>query len=392
MSEISQALHNLPPRSPIPEKAAASLGVLVEQLDDPIGSMADADLVPLVALPHLAWGVSADAYDPIWPELRQRKVVGEWVPYHERKASIAGVRMALGYKDAELVTYHLPRHGYFCDKSVDPEEQARWVANLPEIRIYDVAPAALPDGPTGHAGVDLFCDGDARLARKAVLVRDGVETGLVITPIGGEERIVLPAPPVDILFAGDPSSRIAGPADITQTVLAIRPITGGSDDFVRPVAAAGDRGTFVKARRVTLPGGFPPFTAVGEADAMYAAPSVLGRGYVALKLSSDAGRLTGHRALNTVGASRITPAPYEAEWTVDISQRVPFDPMPEGRLCAGSPDPRVEEVKEAVRSASALRDTNFLSLRATRSLTFADLSSVQEGQRFGDRRKVINYA
>lgn len=392
MSEIPQTRHNLPSRATIPEKAAASLGVLADRLHDPIGDMADADRVPLAALPHLAWGVSADAYDPKWAELRQRKVVGEWVPYHERKTSIAGVRMALGYKDAELVTYHLPRHGYFCDKTVDPDEQVRWVAGLPEIRIYDVAPAILLDGPIGHAGVDAWCDGDARLAREAVLVRDGEETPLTITPIGGEERIVLPMAPVDILFAGDPSSRTVGPTEITQTVLAVRPITGGADAFVRPVAAAGDRGTFVQARRVTLPGAFPPFTAVGEADGMFAAPTVHGRGYIALKLSSDAGRLTGHKALNTVGASRITPAPYEAEWTVDVSQRVPFDPFPEGRICAASPEPRVKEVMEAIRSASALRDTDYLSLRATRSLTFADLSSVQNGQRFGDRRKVINYA
>lgn len=168
-------------------------------------------------------------------------------------------------------------------------------------------------------------------------------------PIGNEERIVLRTPPVDINFAGDPSSRIAAPAEITQTVLAVRPVIGGADDFTRSVAAAGDRGTFVKARRLTLPGSFPPFTAVGEAGDMYAAPSVLGRGYLALKLSSTAGRLTGHKALNVVGASRVTPPAYEAEWTVGISQRVPFDPMPEGRICAASPEPRVSEATPARR-------------------------------------------
>ncbi len=198
--------------------------------------------------------------------------------------------------------------------------------------------------------------------------------------------------PVDILFAGDPSSRIAGPAEITQAVLAVRPITGGADDFTRPVAAAGDRGTLVKARRFTLAGSYPPFSAIGEAGTLFAAPVTLGRGYLALKLSSGAGRLTGHKPLNVVGTSRVTPPPFEAEWTVGISRRVPFDPMPEGRICAPSPASRVNEVKDAVRSASALRDTNYLSLSATRRLTFADLRSVQSGQRFGDRRKVTHYA
>ncbi len=392
MSNIPEADHNLPARSSIPQKALASLGVLVDRLDDPIGSMADAARVPLAALPHLAWGVSADAYDPTWLEQRKRNVVGEWVPYHERKTTVAGMRMSLGYHDVDLVTYHLPRDGFFCDKPVDPAEQARWVESLPEIRIYDQAPAVLDHGPVGHAGVDLFCDGDARLARKAVLVRNGETTPVVISPVGDLERIVLPLKPVDVLYAGDPSSRIVAPADILETVLAVRPVMGGADDFVRPVAAAGDQGTFVKARRITLPGNFPPFSAVGDGDAMFAAPSVLGRGYLALKLSSSAGRLTAHKALNVVGASRITPAAYHAEWTVAIVQRVPFDPMPEGRMVAASPEARVDEVKSAVRSASALRDTNFLSLRATRRLTFADLRSVQPGQRFGDRRKVLNYA
>ena len=384
--------HLLPPRATVPEKAAASLGVLVEQLHDPIGDMADADRIPLEALPHLAWGVSADAYNPRWPEKRQRKVVGEWVTYHERKTSIAGIRMALGYQDVDLVAWHLPRDGFFCDGPIDPAEQARWVEKLPEIRVYDPAPAILPDGPVGHVGVDLFADGDARLARKATLYQGGVETPVAITHIAGEERIVLPTAPVDVLFAGVPSSSFAAPAEILQTVLAVRPVTGGEEDFVRPVAAAGDKGTFVQARRVTLPGGFPPFSAVGEAGGFFVAPVEAGRGYLALKLSSDAGRLTAHVPLNVVGVSRITPAAYSAEWTVDISRRIPFEPEPEGRIVAASPEPRIEEVKEAVKAASALRDTNFLSLRATRRLTFADLRSVQKGQRFGDRRRIINYA
>jgi len=392
MTGISAQVHLLPPRATVPEKAAASLGVLADRLHDPIGDMADAARVPLAALPHLAWSVSADAYDPRWTEQRQRQVVGEWVPYHERKTSIAGIRMALGYHDVELVAYHLPRHGFFCDGPVEPAEQARWVEGLPEIRIYDPAPAVLPDGPVGHAGVDLFADGDARLARKAAIYRDGAETPVAISPVGGEERIVLPAAPVDVLVAGDPSSRFVAPAEIRQTVLAVRPITSGENDYVRPVAAAGDKGAFVKARRHTLPGSFPPFSAVDEGGLLFAAPAYLGRGYVALKLSSEAGRLTGHKALNVVGTSRITPAAYSAEWTVDISRRVPFAPEPEGRVVASSPEPRVREVSEAVQSASALRDTSFLSLKATRRLTFADLRSVQEGQRFGDRRRIINYA
>lgn len=392
MTAVPIEHHLLPSRTPVLEKAAASLGVLADRLHDPIGDMADADRIPLIALPHLAWGVSADAYNPRWPEKRQRKVVGEWVTYHERKTTVAGIRMALGYHDVELVTYHLPRHGFFCDGPVDPAEQARWLEGLPEIRIYDPAPAMLADGPDRHAGVDLFSDGDARLARKATVYRNGEETPVAITPVGGEERIVLPAAPIDVMFSGDPSSRFVAPADIRQVVLAVRPITGGTDDFVRQVAAAGDKGTFVKARRHTLPGSFPPFTAVGDGGVLFAAPVRSGRGYVALKLSSEAGRLTAHKALNVVGASRITPAAYQAEWTVDISRRVPFEPEPEGRVVAASPEPRVKEVRDAVRNASALRDTSFLSLNATRRLTFADLRSVQERQRFGDRRRIINYA
>ena len=116
------------------------------------------------------------------------------------------------------------------------------------------------------------------------------------------------------------------------------------------------------------------------------------RGYLAMRLSPEAGRQTGHVALNTVGASRITPAAYEAHWTVHVGRRVPSEALPEGRLVDASARPRLAEVEDAVRSASALRDQNYLNLRGTRRLTFADLRSVKPGMRFGDRRRIISYA
>jgi len=400
MSAIPVSDHLLPPGATVPEKAAASLGVLVDRLHDPIGAMADADTIPAQALPHLAWGVSADAYDPAWPELRRRKVVGEWVLYHERKTTVAGVRMALGYRDVELVDHHLPRHGIYCDVAVALADQARWLAGLPEIRIYDPSPVLRPGVRPAFVGAGLVCDPDARLSRRAVLARDGVETPLTIAPRDGMERIVLPVRAIaGLVFGGPAASRVVAPSEIRETVLVVRPIASGDDDYVRPVAAAGDVGTLVTARRLTVPNGFPIFAPVGHHRpagvplANMVAPVSVARSVLVMRLTGAPGRQTGHKALNCVGASRITPPPYSAGWTVHVARAVPRLHLPEGRLVAPSSAPRVREVEEAVRSASALRDYpgNRLNLSATRRLTFADLRAVRAGQRFGDRKRIFSH-
>lgn len=387
--------NSLLPPSPEPFERAISL-VNMERLAQIrvkariLETLWDAWNCPEGELHLLAWALSVDYWSPHWSVARRRKVVSEALAYHRRKTTVAGIRMALGYRDVELVSYHLPRHGFFIDPPVDAEEQARWLDGLPEIRIYDPAPAVLDGDAGGFLDLDFFIDGDALEARTAAILDNGEETPVVIARRGDEERIVLPVQVPDIMFLDEPSSNFIGPETITEAVLAVRPVGSGADDFARPLATPGDLGAFVSARRRALPTSFPPFSALGDGD-NFIAPVTISCGYLALKFSRQAGRHTAHEPLNVVGFSRITPPGYEAEWTADLSEVVPYSPEPEGCWVDPPATTRVEEVKDAIRSASALRDTNYLSLQATRRLTFADLRSVKPGQRFGDRRRNIAY-
>ena len=140
---------------------------------------------PVSELKLLAWAWSVDVFEDWWPEPRKRRTIAESRLYHARKTTTAGVRMALGYRDATLVRVNTPRMGFFADVPVSAADEARWRAGLPEIRIYDPAPVVLKRRPWGFAGVNLIARADARLARTAVLVRDGVE-GLVVPPDDAE--------------------------------------------------------------------------------------------------------------------------------------------------------------------------------------------------------------
>lgn len=390
MSTLPISEHLLPAGSSVPEKALASLGTISARLDDPIGAMTDPAVAPIAALPHLAWGYSVDTYDADWRENRKRAVVGEWVPYHERKTTVAGVRMALSYHDAELVTYNLPRHGLFCDGPVSVEDEARWLANLPEIRIYDPAPFTTSGPVHRFAGVNNFARGDARLARRAVLLKNDVETPLTIVPAGEMEKITAPIGRKSVMIVGRAGSRIIAPDDLGETILAIRPVSAGTD-FARPAATPGDRGTFVSSSRKQIDGAGAVFTPAGKGGRRIAAPVAIAHGYLSLKFSGTAGQITSRRSGNVVGLSRVTRKPYTANWTVDWSRRVPRSRLPAGRICAASSEPQVAKLMEAILSASALRDQNSITLKATQRLTYADLRALKAGTRFGQRKRISKH-
>lgn len=389
MSAIDVAAHLLPAGSSIPEKAAASLGPMVAHLDDPIGRMTEAETVPLPALPHLAWGYSVDTYDPEWRENRKRAVVGEWVAYHEKKTTVAGVRMALGYRDAVLAGYYLPRHGFFCDRRLSAGDQARWLAALPEIRIYDPAAVIRPGPVRRFAGVNCFALGDARLSRRAALVKNGVETPLAIIPDGDLEKITAPIGRKVVMLAGRGGSRTVAPVDLGATVLAVRPVSAGAE-FVRPVATSGDRGTFVASSRKQIEGARTIFTPVRQGGLRITPPVAIANGYLSLRFSGTPGQIASRGPASVVGRSRVTRKAYSANWIVDWHHEIPRSRMPPGRKVAAKSEASVAILMDAIRSASALRDENSITLRSTQRLTYADLRSVKAGSKFGQRKRIIH--
>lgn len=343
---------------------------------------------PVSELKLLAWAWSVDVFEEWWPEPRKRRTIAESRLYHSRKTTTAGVRMALGYRDASLVRVNTPRMGFFADVPVSAADEARWRAGLPEIRIYDPAPAVLKRRRWGFAAVNLIARADARLARTAVLVRDGVETALRVIPLGDPEmqgeRIVLPVPRVPAGIVGRGGRFIVAPVDVGVRVLAIR--TGSGDDFSRPVATAGDVGTFVQTRRRQVDGAHVAFTAAGRGGGRFAAPVVIARGYTALSFSDSPGRRAARAPLNVVGKSRVMRDPYTANFLVDWHQSRSRSRLPAMTRVAASSEPVARRLMEAVVDAQAARDRDTISFSATRRLTYADLRSLQAGARYGDRR------
>lgn len=346
----------------------------------------DAWTCPEDELPVLAWALSVDYWNPTWPVHRKRQVVAEALTYHRRKTTPAGVRMALSYRDASLVGYHLPRHGFFCDKSVSLAEEAAWANALPEIRIYDPAPAIIAGPAHRFAGVNLFARADARLSRKAILIDGGTSTTLTIRPSGAMEKITFPAARRSMMIAGRGAIlKLAGPAVLKERVLAIHPVNADAD-YVRPAASTGDNGTFISASKKLQSGVEAVFTPVRRGGLRIVAPAAIVRGYISLKFSAQAGRLTGHKPLNVVGKSRVARLPFTAAWTVGWSRVLTRSRMPQGRRVAGRSEPLVTGFMEAIKAASAARDTDSISLNATRRVTFADLRNLKAGITFGDRR------
>lgn len=371
---------------------AAANAVRLDAVRDKVailGTLQDPWRCPAAEIKLLAWDRSVDYWSEAWREPRQRQVVAESRLYHRRKTTVAGVRMALGYRDAELVDFHLPRHGFFADKAVSAAERLAWLAGLPEIRIFDPVPFVLPGPARRFAGVNCFARPDARLARRAVLVDSGVETRLsylpAATPDGLSERLTLPVTSRTGLVAGRAGSRAAMPRAPKVTVLAIRT---GQAAFARPVATPGDAGAFVAARRKLVDGGRVAMTPTGAGGRRTVAPVAVARGYLALKFSDRPGRIAPRAPSNVVGRSRIARRPYTGNWTVDWSRRAPVSRLAPGRRVAASSRPIVAALMGAIVDAQAARDNHTITLAASRRLTYADIRSIRAGTIFGQRRKV----
>ena len=107
-----------------------------------VASLWDPWTCPAAVLPVLAWAWSVDYWRDWWPEARQRQVIAESRAFHQLKSTIAADRMACGYADAELISYHLPRDGFAVGAMPTPQAYDAWVNGLPEIRIYPLPPRA----------------------------------------------------------------------------------------------------------------------------------------------------------------------------------------------------------------------------------------------------------
>lgn len=368
----------------------ASMRIIGKAFDyaEVVRTIRDPWTCPASELSLLAWAWSVDFLEPHWSEQRKRRTIAEASLYHSRKTTVAGIRMALGYRDAKLVRAYLPRHGFIVDRPVDAEAEAAWRRGLSELRVYDAGPVVLARRLGGFLGRSLFVRGDALRSRTATLLKDGIETPISVIPNEDPtkpgDRFVLPIEPLNVLVVGKPGPRFLAPARLPAKTVAVA-YGALNEEFTRPLAALGDQGAFIESRRQTKAGAFPPLTGAGRGGLFIAAPNLILRGFTSLKFSDQPGRRASRGPSNVLGRSRVKRAAYTANYLVDWRVEAPRSTFPPGRKVAPASEPLVQGFMDAIASAQAARDRSSISLSATRRLTYADVRQIKAGTRYGNR-------
>lgn len=392
-------LHLLPLKSsPIPQRAAAALGAMAVDLDDPIARMADANRIPAAALPHLAWSWSTDYWRDEWPEHRKRQVTLEQPAFHYLKGSIPADRMACAYADAELISYHLPRDGFMIGRNPSPQAYEAWLRALPEIRIYPLPPRATKTPPLGGAlgRHPVFRGAPLQQARRAELRKGDQVVALVVSgetfdPDGQAlaeiERVSVPAAPSATLAVGrGPFSGPIGKPPSTRRVFDFdwRPVS--TDPFDMRPGVPSMMPAEATPRRVSIPHPHRPWrivigrTAVGGAVAPAPARENF---YLALRVADGTGPSGSRPRTGAVGRSRLPRAAFTKELSVLVARPkkrgFPFS----SRRITPDPAAKARDVLSAIASAQVARDLVTVNFNVVRDLTVADLNTIDETTRIG---------
>ncbi|CAK7257554.1 MULTISPECIES: phage tail protein I [unclassified Shinella] len=397
-SPLPPDLHLLPVQSStVPQRAAAALGMLAGDLDDPIARMADALRIPVDALPHLAWGWSADYWRDEWPEHRQRQVTLEQPAFHRLKGSIPADRMACAYADAELISWHVPRDGFVIGAGPTREAYERWVTSLPEIRIYPLGPRPSRTPPLGGAlGRHPACrGGQMERARRAELRRGARVVPLVVSGetrgpdgvvLSEIERISIPRAARPVLaangaiacrIAASPSSRRVFSFDWRPSVADPFHLRPGVPSLV-PVEAVPRKVAITRPHRAWR-------QIVGRTPVTGALAPSPGREdwYLALRVADGTGPSGSRPRTGAVGRHRLPRERYTKELSVLLARPVrrgfPFS----GRRIVVDPKGKIDDVLSAIATAQVARDRVFVNFNVVRELTVADLDTITASTRIG---------
>lgn len=378
-------------------QAFVDFGILPSAL---IQTLWDPWTCPKEALPLLAWAWSVDYWRDEWMEFRKRQVIAESRAFHRLKSTIAADRMACRYADAELISYHLPRDGFAIGRGVTPEAFERWVAGLPEIRVYQLPPRENRFPPLGGAiGRHPICrGGQMQRARRAELrqgdrivplVVSGETTGTDGETLSDIERVSVPKPPAATLAAGrGPFSLPIGKAPSTRRVFSFRWRPTSRDPFdlvpgvpsLIPVEATPRKVGLLRPHRPWrfVVGRTPVTGSFG-----YPRPDDW---YLALRVADGSGPSGTRPRSGAIGRDRLPRERYSKELAVLLTRpaRRGF-PFASARIVP-SPDAKVADVLEAIASAQALRDQVAVNFNVYRPLTVADLDTVTDETRVGDYR------
>lgn len=365
--------------------------VLVERLR----TLWDPWTCPEDHIPLLAWAWSVDIWNDLWPIDRKREVIAESRAFHERKTTVAGFKMALGYVDAELVRANLPRHAFFSGKAPTVAEHEAWLATLPEIRIYEHTPLSR-QGLKGF-----FCGRSAARnirnvildRRRAVLIRDGVETQLVLSGLlraaTGEilsepERLLMPTPPRRVFRAGGfvgwpvASGALAGLRVITLT------FTKGGDAFLPNAIAPSITSASVAPKRIAQArsagmGLFANRSRYRRGVRVNDAPTAF---YSSIRLT-DGSSANLSRMRNVITRTRLRRKSYTAGLLVHAPRAPLNSAYPTGHVARKGPAEFIASLNKAVAATQAARDTMFIDINSTRAMRYADLLYLPENAHYG---------
>ncbi|MCB8835936.1 phage tail protein I [Aurantimonas sp. VKM B-3413] len=362
-------------------------------------------------LPILAWAWSVDIWDEAWSTNRKRQVIAESIPFHRAKGTIVADRMACGYVDAELISYHLPRDGFAVSPGVSPERYRQWIASLPEIRIYplpprlsvlrqsepEMIPVFPPLAVVGRS--PLFRSGQVKRARRAELrqgdrVTDLVVSGETASPDGivlsEIERVSVPQAVKATLAVGrGPVSAPLGRRPSSRRVFSFDWLPASGDPFDLKPGVPSLIPVETTPRKEPIPqpyhghrlivGRTPLRSAIAPSPARDAY-------YLALHVADGSGPSGARPRQGAIGRDRMPRAKYTKELSVLLAR-----PRRRGWPFSGSrlvPDPaeKAEKVLSALASAQAGRDRVFVNFNVVRDLTVADLRFVDADTRVGETR------
>ncbi len=103
---MTDAATLLPPNATDLERALAQLAAEMTAMPVGISDIKIPSRSPAAFLPHLAWEMSVDEWDPAWTEEVKRAVIEASIDVHRHKGTIWAVRRALtaaGLGDAKIV-------------------------------------------------------------------------------------------------------------------------------------------------------------------------------------------------------------------------------------------------------------------------------------------------
>ena len=358
------------PRRPLPSH-------LVRQVKDP-------DLCPADLLPVLAAEYSVDIWIDTWPEAKKRDVIRNAIKHHRLKGTLAGISAYAELVGSEVVSIIRPPAKFFASPSNSIEQRRAWLEALPLVKIYrnvgraDARPSIFagsgirPRFLSGRFAVSNLAGERSR--KRALLIRDGVETEIGVgSDFSGERRVLFYHPEGRRLLAGRSIRRYASPSTATHYIARISSDQDAYDPaFANPLRPAGTGGgifpTFssdIKSiRRAWFARARANRRFAGRSDAAF-------RTFEQIPLADELTPVEPARAISFASFTRLAVPPHTAELKVLIPGKASRNALfastsYAGRHAAKTDKSRLRRTYRAMSAAKRLSDAVLVNTRVYR--------------------------